>query len=524
MTMKALAAALCAALLAALPASAELIRTPDARADDAAGPYDSLIISGAKVIDGSGAPPYGPVDIRVEGDRIAAMGKPGTLGAASRTISADGMFVLPGFVDTHVHTGDPQKAPNADYAYRLWLAHGVTSARGVPLYTAENDAGLSDSRRQLTGTLTAPRLFPYAVLGSLWDGGPLRTEEDGRRWVRWAKERGYPGMKIFHPTSEAVMAGALDEAKKVNFGSVAHLGQLGVAEVNARKAVELGLGGITHFYGHFESLLDGNRVQTFPAGYNYNDEQDRFSHVADLADQIVEPGSERWNDYLDFLLEKGVTLSPTFNIYSASRDVMRTRTFEWHDEYTLPSLMAFYTPSPDSHGSYYLDWSTGDEVKWRRFYRPFMQLVDEYQARGGRVTAGSDPGFIYQTFGFAYIGELEMLQEAGLTPLEVIRAATIDGAKEIYEPLGEEAPMGLVRAGMLADLIVVPENPLSNFKTLYGTKHLRLSPETGEVERIGGVKWTIVGGKVYDAEELLADVRAMVAAAKSEQTVPATAQ
>ncbi|NNC47813.1 MAG: amidohydrolase, partial [Sphingomonas sp.] len=124
-------------------------------------------------------------------------------------------------------------------------------------------------------------------------------------------------------------------------------------------------------------------------------------------------------------------------------------------------------------------------------------------------------GYIYQTWGFAYVGELEMLQEAGLSPLEVLKAATIDGASEIYDPLGEPAPMGLVRPGMLADLIVVPENPLENFKTLYGTKHLRLSDETGQLERVGGVKWTIVGGRVYDAEKLLADVAAMVAAKKA---------
>ena len=426
------------------------------------------------------------------------------------------MFVLPGFVDTHSHTGDEAKAPNADYAYRLWLAHGVTSIRGVPLYAVEDDAGLGDARRSAARDITAPRIFPYAVLGSLWDGGSLRTEEDGRRWVRWAKDAGYWGMKVFNPVSPAALEGALDEAEKLEFGSVAHLGQLGVAEVNGLVAAEYGIGGLTHFYGHFESLLKDGTVQRFPSGYNYANEQDRFSNVADLADQIVEPGSGRWDDYLDVLLEEDVTLSPTFNIYSASRDVMRARTFEWHEEYTLPSLMAFYTPSLSSHGSYYFDWTTGDEVAWRRFYQPFMQLVNEYKNRGGRVTVGSDPGFIYQTWGFAYVGELEMLQEAGFSPLEVVRSATIEGAREIYGQVGEEAPMGLVREGMLADLVIVPEDPLQNFKTLYGTGTPRLNLETGEVERVGGVRWTIKGGRIYDAQKLLADVRAMVAAQKAE--------
>lgn len=496
------------------PALAQLQPTPAARADDAGGPYERLVISGATVIDGSGAPPVGPMDILIEADLISAMGPAGSFGDAERVIDANGMYVLPGFVDTHAHLGDSSKAPDPDYAYRLWLAHGVTSIRGVSLGTAEGDAGLADRARQLRGQITAPRIFPYAVFGSLREE-PVRTPADARAWVRWAKAQGYPGMKIFHPTPRAIMQAALDEAETQGFGSVAHLGQLGVAEVNGRVAAELGLKGMTHFYGHFESLLAGRRIQDFPSDYNYADEQDRFSRVADLAEQIHAPGSDEWNAYLDFLLEQGVTLSPTLNIYVASRDVMRARTLEWHDEYTLPSLMDFYTPSFTNHGSYYWDWSTEDEVKWRRFYGPYMQLVDDYAARGGRVTVGSDPGYIYQTWGFAYVGELEMLQEAGLSPLEVLKAATIDGASEIYDPLGEPAPMGLVRPGMLADLIVVPENPLENFKTLYGTKHLRLSDETGQLERVGGVKWTIVGGRVYDAEKLLADVAAMVAAKKA---------
>lgn len=239
--------------------------------------------------------------------------------------------------------------------------------------------------------------------------------------------------------------------------------------------------------------------------------------MAYLAEQIVEPGSEKWDAYIDQLLEAKVTLSPTFNIYSASRDVMRARTAEWHDKYTLPSLMNFYAPSLTNHGSYYHDWSTGDEVAWRNFYRPWMELTNDFKNRGGRVSVGSDPSYIYQTWGFAYVGELEMLQEAGFSPLEVIQAETINGARELYAPMGQEPPFGTIRPGKLADIVIVPENPLENFKTLYGTGHLRLNRETNVLERVGGVRWTIKAGIVYDAPALLADVADMVAAAKAAE-------
>jgi imidazolonepropionase-like amidohydrolase len=129
---------------------------------------------------------------------------------------------------------------------------------------------------------------------------------------------------------------------------------------------------------------------------------------------------------------------------------------------------------------------------------------------GGRVTVGSDPGYIYQSWGFPYIQELEMLQEAGFSPLEVIQAATINGAREIMEPRGQEPQFGLVRQGMLADLVIAPENPLANLKTLYGTGHMRLNPQTQREERIGGVRWTVKDGIVYDARALLESVARMV--------------
>ena len=81
--------------------------------------------------------------------------------------------------------------------------------------------------------------------------------------------------------------------------------------------------------------------------------------------------------------------------------------------------MDFYEPSRAAHGSYWFDWTTEDEVAWRNFYQVWFRLVNDYKKMGGRVTTGSDSGFIYQTYGFGFINELEMLQEAGFHPLEV---------------------------------------------------------------------------------------------------------
>jgi len=505
------AAALASAVIAfSAPAAAQMERVPDRPAGEGEGPYDTLLIKGATMIDGTGAPPEGPVSILVEGNRIARILRGGADIPADRVIDASGMYILPGFVDTHGHNGDPSKAPQPSYGFKLWLAHGVTSVRGVGFGFGPDDPSLDQKRRSAANTITAPRLFAYTAPGDVWPNGAVGTPQQGREWVRWIANRGYDGIKFFNNEDPATLAAILDESDKLGLGTVAHLGQRGVAEVNARVATELGLDGVTHFYGHFESLLDGAALPQYPADYNYLDEQSRFAWVARLADQVGDPGTEQWSAYIDHLIENDVTLSPTFNIYSASRDVMKARNMEWHEKYTLPSLMQFYAPSLTNHGSYYHDWTSEDEVAWRNFYRKWFDLTREFKDRGGRVTAGSDPGYIYQTWGFAYIGELEMLREAGLTPLEVIQAATINGAREIYEPKGEEPPMGSIKEGKLADLVIVPENPLANLKVLYGTGHTRLNRETNTLETVGGVRWTIKDGIVFDARALLKDVADMV--------------
>ncbi len=169
-------------------------------------------------------------------------------------------------------------------------------------------------------------------------------------------------------------------------------------------------------------------------------------------------------------------------------------------------------PSRQSHGSYWNGWGTDQEIAWKENYRLWMAFVNEYKNRGGRVTTGTDSGFIFELYGFAFIREMELLREAGFHPLEVIRAATLNGA----EALGMDKEIGSVEPGKKADFVIVEENPLVDFKVLYGTGAIRLNAQN-EVVRVGGVKYTIKDGIIYDAKKLLEDVRKMVDAAKKAE-------
>ena len=141
-----------------------------------------------------------------------------------------------------------------------------------------------------------------------------------------------------------------------------------------------------------------------------------------------------------------------------------------------------------------------------------MQFLNDYKNHGGRVTLGSDAGYIWKLYGFGYIREMELLQEAGFHPLEVLRSATYLGA----QALNMDDRIGSIRPGKLADLVIVEENPIANFKVLYGTGHFKLGADN-KPERVGGVKYTIKDGIVFDAKALLSDVRKIVREAKAEQ-------
>ena len=322
---------------------------------------------------------------------------------------------------------------------------------------------------------------------------------------------GFDGIK-FGGARPDIMEAALIEAKKYGLETACHHAQLNVARLNVLNTAKMGLTSMEHWYGLPEALFVDRSIQNFRLDYNYQNEQHRFGEAGKLWKQAAPPFSDRWNKVMDELLELDFTLDPTFNIYEASRDLMRARMAEWHEDYTLPSLWKFYQPSKESHGSYWHYWGTEEEIAWKQNYKLWMAFVNEYKNRGGRVTAGSDSGFIFQLYGFGFIRELELLREAGFHPLEVIRAATLKGA----EALGKVNEIGSIEVGKYADMILIDQNPLQNLKVLYGTGTIKLTDDN-QVTRVGGVKYTIKDGIIYDAPQLLKDVKAMVDKAKTEE-------
>lgn len=496
------------------------------------GPFERLILRGGYLIDGTGAPAQGPVDIVVKNDRIVDVqvvgapklpineeNRPPANGA--RELDVSGMYVMPGFVDTHVHLHSMnagQKVPS-EYVLKLWLSHGVTTAREVGNMNEGQEWLVDVAGKLARNEITGPRLEVYPFFRRQ-ARSPIDSERAARERIREIKRLGGSGVKFSGARGSSMPVeyywAALDEANKIGLNTTWHHAQINVMEANVLTSSAHGLKSMEHWYGLPEAMFEDRRIQAYPHDYVYENEQARFGEAGRLWRQAAKPGSKKWNDVMETLLERDFALSPTFTAYLTSRDFMRMSRAVWHDEYTMPSLWDWYRPNRDAHGSYWFYWTIEDELAWKENYRLWMAFVNEYKNRGGLVGVGSDSGFIYNLYGFGYIQEMELLREAGFSPLEVIHAATLAGARI----LGVEKDVGSVQVGKKADFVIVDQNPLENLHVLLGTGTIKLNDETGEVERVGGVLYAIKDGVIYDARELRQNVREMVSADKQKRGIP----
>jgi imidazolonepropionase-like amidohydrolase len=461
-----------------------------------------LLIRHAMVIYGNGKPPYGPMDILVQ-DGVIANIAPTIPAEADAVIDATGKYVMPGLVNTHMHWHDERSgiAMPIQYERNLYLANGVTLTR-------ENGGNFAKSKQwqaeSAADQIIAPRMQVYWVV-SKGNGSAQAIRAN----VRDAKAKGADGLKIFGMDRDQLTE-LMAEAKAQGLKTTTHIA---VEEVTAKDAAELGIDSIEHFYGIADAALDG--VQQFPADMNYSNELMRFSRAGEL---YAQANPEKLAKVIDLMIEKKVAWSPTLSIYEASRDVVKAQNLPWYKEYLHPALQAFFEPNLANHGSYFTGWTNTMEVRWKQQYRIWMDALKSFGHKGGTITTGDDAGFIYSLYGFGLVRELELHEEAGFHPLEVIKHATVNGATL----LGMGDKLGRVRQGYLADLLVVNGNPLENLRVLnpYGVEVLK----DGRMVRGGGIEWTIKNGIPYHVPTLMKEVKTIVETdrkkAESRQTNP----
>ena len=492
--------------------------------------YGRLVIRGATILTGRGSPgtnrampPEGPVDVVIENGTIVDMVPMDPVNAAGygrdfrrptgdKVIDASGMYLMPGLVEMHAHLppGSQLGPRGLDYAYRLYLGHGITTVR---------DAGSGAGIERLSGqrkasndnALVAPRLvlclrWPQPL--RQWDEG--NTPEKARAMVRRFQTLGANCIKISKSPGQYpdVLEAAVDEGKKLGMFTMV---DLKVSETDARVASNAGVKSIEHWYGIPDAALTGS--QNFPTDYNYWKELDRFRWAGMLWSE-ADKNPEKLSDVLDLMIRNGTNWDPTMSVYEDNRDWWRATGLPVKATLVHPTLVVD-APDTSSHGSFKTEWKTSDEIAWKRNFAIWMKWVKTFHERGGLLTAGSDDGGIG---GIQMIRELELLQEAGIHPIDVIRVATTNAT----QALGMTKHCG-IRVGCAADLAVVNGNPIDNFKVMYGRGYgyYGLVPPNDQWKH-GGVAWTIKDGIVFDAQALLREAEWYVQQERARLSTKAT--
>ena len=373
------------------------------------------VIHTDRLIDGTGSPPLLDAQILIRDDRILKVGKVGSFAVPSeaRRVDASGKTLLPGFVDLHFHMeGHPQWA-------RQFLANGITSVRD-PGAWMEYFEPLKQWQRD--NHIPGPRLF---LCGPHLDGPEpaypkdsvvMLSADEARLQTRRQIQQGATAIKVYFRLPLNCIKAVTEEAHRLNVPVTAHL-----EVINPIDAIEAGLDGIEHITSLGLALvpaIEGEKYRQAVLKDNGARQLGRYQMWA-----AVDVNGSAARHLLEFLAV--------------------------HKTFIDPNLAVFERRPADS----------GEQMEvqaqgWENMKR-FTGLI--HQA-GGRIVVGSHSQVPHAEFGFAYQRELELLVEAGLTPLQALVAATKVGA----DFLGRSQDLGTVEAGKLADIIAVEGNPLDN--------------------------------------------------------------
>jgi imidazolonepropionase-like amidohydrolase len=431
---------------------------------------DLLVLSDLTVIDGTGGAALPHRDVHVRNGRIAAVLPHGPAPAEARVLELPGRFVLPGFVDMHVHLlahawnekGDLERRfhrPSVERFLRLLLAHGVTTVRDPG---SETEAALTLRRLQREGRLLGPAILTAGRIlnASGFDPEPFQpvaTPEDVRREVRWQADAGVDFVKLYASITPDLARVAIREAHARGLPVIGHLQRTTWTE-----AARMGIDALTH---------------AAPWSAGYLPEAARAEYRGDLVGRV--PWLERLDldspavaEMVAALAEHRVTLDPTLTAMHTKFFGDAPRWLQNQDNALMPERHLRGWPA----GSFTAGWTPGQYARARQAWPKLQALVRRYRDAGVRLTVGTDAPTPWIVPGPSLHDEMQLLVEAGIPPAEVLRMATRGAALG----LRREAEIGAVRPGLRADMVVLARDPLADIRN---TRSIELVLQEGIVLR-----------------------------------------
>ena len=408
-------------------------------------PSRAIVIDGATLVDVVDGTTVPDAVVVIEGARVKAAGGRGevTPPAGARVIDARGKFVLPGLTDMHVHF--------RDWMPELFLAHGVTSVLDVANPT-EWILALKEGVED--GNIRGPRIF---TTGGLLDGPPaakghhvlVETPQQAAEAAARLAERDIDAIKVYtHMTPELIRAAA-DVAHRHNLPVMGHLG------ISARDAVLAGVDNIAHSTGiAFATISDpAQKAAAINEGIR---ELLGTQHAA------MDPAT--FDDLIALLVERKVFIEA--DLVTVGKGIQpRSDQFqeEWRTLFSNPKLA--YVPAENVlrwQALHLFDRNDAERVRlFRQGFTNLTSFLRRFVKAGGKVLGASDTQH-YVPPGITLHQELELLvSELGMTPLDAIRTVTVNAGAFLRRD-----DVGNLRAGSLADMIVVREDPLKNLGSL----------------------------------------------------------
>ena len=392
-----------------------------------------LIIAGARVFDPRTGTLSEPKIIVVEGNRIVSVDNRGTERSAAELIDARGKVVLPGLWDMHVHLDETDAMMN--------IASGITSARDLG---NDSDSVVELKRKIDSGEAIGPRL----VLAGLIDGpGPFQgptnalagNEEDAKKWIDFFAGRGYEGIKIYSSIKPELVPFMTDYAHKKGMRVSGHI----PAGMSASQAVDAGYNEIQHANMLFLNFMPDVTDTRTPA---------RFIQVAERGADLDLSSSEV-RAFIEKLKARNVVADPTVTVFESmflSRMGTLSPSYAMIADRMPPQVRrGFLTgglPVPE-----------GKDARYRASFARMLDLVKALHDAGVTIVAGTDG-----LAGFTLHRELELYVQAGLTPAEVLRIATLVPA----QILNREKDLGTIEPGKLADFVIVDGDPTKNISDI----------------------------------------------------------
>ena len=382
----------------------------------------TIALTGATLIDGRGGEPLNNAVVIVRNEVIDYAGPAdGTdIPTDAEIVDLDGLTMLPGLIDAHYHNDYSKVMPP------LFLSKGITSVRDPGAWMDFYDSVRMEGRAIPRLFLTGPHIdmYPPAYPGNSY---LVKDPEEGRLAVSLFASQGATAIKVYFRVSIDIIREICAAAHEEGIPVTAHL-----EITNARDAINAGLDGIEHITSFGTCLLPSRDVEKY-----------KQAVMADN-DARKDGRYEAWNS---------ITITNNPAVDSLVKFLAEKQTF------VTPTLAIFEKQLHDS-----------DSVQVNGFLN-MLRFAGLAHKGGARIVVGSHTWVPYADTGFAYFREMELLQDAGMTPMEVIRAATIHNAQF----LRIDERVGTIEKGKLADLVLIEGDPLTNINVMRNVKRVMLN-------------------------------------------------